>query len=223
MRSWTRVNASPTSHASSFSPTDKLSPTDFFPAGFNLSVGIFKEKNKTMQFGSQSEVGKIKRLLLKHPKQVFIDHENILRQWEALNYFGAPDFEKALQEYEQFVNLLRQHIAEISFLPSSDHTGLDFIYVHDPVLVTKLLPVPFREWLLTRSIKLIEVPDSEYETMACNILAVAPQKCMMLSGNHRTKALLEAEGVEVWEYKEEEISLKDAGGPTCLTRPLVRE
>jgi N-dimethylarginine dimethylaminohydrolase len=45
----------------------------------------------------------------------------------------------------------------------------------------------------------------------------------MLSGNPRTRALLEAAGVEVHEYEGREISWKGAGGPTCLTRPVVRE
>lgn len=94
---------------------------------------------------------------------------------------------------------------------------------HDlAVVYSRIMPVPFREWLLRRRIKLLEVPDSEYETMACNILAVAPRKCIMLAGNHRTKKLLEDEGVEIWEYKGEHISKKGAGGPTCLTRPLMR-
>lgn len=94
---------------------------------------------------------------------------------------------------------------------------------HDlAVVYSRIMPVPFREWLLRRGIKLLEVPDSEYETMACNILAVAPRKCIMLAGNHRTKKLLEDEEVEIWEYEGEQISKKGAGGPTCLTRPLIR-
>ena len=90
------------------------------------------------------------------------------------------------------------------------------------VVYSRLMPVPFREWLIARGIKLIEVPDSEYESMACNILAVAPRKCIMLAGNAQTKAMLENEDVKVWEYLGEEISLKGAGGPTCLTRPILR-
>jgi len=59
--------------------------------------------------------------------------------------------------------------------------------------------------------------------MGCNILAVAPGKCVMVSGNPQMKRMLEHEGVEVWEYAGEEISRKGAGGPTCLTQPLLRE
>lgn len=94
---------------------------------------------------------------------------------------------------------------------------------HDlAVVYSRLLPVPFREWLLERGMQLIEVPDEEYSTMACNILAVAPRKCIMLSGNSRTKSLLEKVGVKVREYHGEEISRKGAGGATCLTRPIIR-
>jgi len=95
---------------------------------------------------------------------------------------------------------------------------------HDlAVVYPRLLPVPFRDWLIKRGIQLIEVPDSEFETMACNILAVRPGMCIMIEGNPRTKQMLETEGIEVLEYKGEEISRKGAGGPTCLTRPLLRE
>jgi len=91
------------------------------------------------------------------------------------------------------------------------------------VVYSRLLPVPFREWLLKKGIHLIEVPDSEFETMACNVLAVAPGLCIMMEGNPLTRGMLEEAGVEVHEYRGEEISRKGAGGPTCLTRPLLRE
>jgi arginine deiminase len=45
---------------------------------------------------------------------------------------------------------------------------------------------------------------------------------MALAGNPRTRKLLEKAGVEVIVYDGNEISVKGAGGPTCLTRPLVR-
>jgi arginine deiminase len=59
--------------------------------------------------------------------------------------------------------------------------------------------------------------------MACNVLAVAPRKCIMLAGNPITQARLEAAGVQVWTYEGSDISIKGAGGPTCLTRPFLRE
>lgn len=291
-----------------------------------------------MRIGSQSEVNPIKSLLLKHPREAFKSQEDIHSQWKALNYSDCPDYTKAIKEYEDFVGLLKKFVSDILYLPQNAKTGLDSIYVHDPVIITnsgailcnmgkemrraesvairefflqsripllgsitgegrleggdvvwldentlavgqgyrtnaegirqlkaltrffvqeffvvplphwkgpddvlhlmslispiseglavvysELLPVPFRDWLLQRGMRLLEVPDSEFETMACNILAVSPGRCIMLSGNPRTKKLLESEGIEVFEYTGEEVSKKGAGGPTCLTRPLLRE
>jgi N-dimethylarginine dimethylaminohydrolase len=90
------------------------------------------------------------------------------------------------------------------------------------VVYSPLLPVPFREWLLERGMRLVEVPEDEFDTMGTNVLAVAPGRCVMLSGNPRTRAGLERAGAEVTIYEGAEISVKGAGGPTCLTRPLVR-
>lgn len=95
---------------------------------------------------------------------------------------------------------------------------------HNLALVySALLSVPFREKLLERNIQLIEVTDEEFETMGCNVLALAPRKCLMLSGNPQTRTQLENAGVEVHEYEGREISVKGCGGPTCLTRPIERD
>ena len=94
---------------------------------------------------------------------------------------------------------------------------------HDlAVVYSRLLPVPFREQLLDRGIALVEVPDEEFETMGTNVLAVAPRRCIVLSGNPRTRMALERAGADVLAYDGAEISVKGAGGPTCLTRPLRR-
>jgi N-dimethylarginine dimethylaminohydrolase len=290
-----------------------------------------------MKYGCSSEVGEIKTLLLKHPREAFISQENIDEQWEGLNYQECPDFEKAISEYGNFVALIQKFVSDIHYLPQSQDTGLDSIYVHDPVIITergailcrmgkverdgepiavgeflkdlkipilgeikspgkleggdvvqfdeqtwavgqgyrtnaegirqlkeltkdfieeilvvplphwegpedvlhlmsfispvnqncalvysRLMPVPFRQWLLQRGMKLIEVPDEEYESMASNVLAIDPKACVILEGNPRTKNLLQNAGMEVLEYVGDEISRKGAGGPTCLTRPLYR-
>ena len=95
---------------------------------------------------------------------------------------------------------------------------------HDlAVVYSPLLPVPFREWLVERGIRFVEVPDEEFESMGTNVLALAPRRCVMLAGNPRTRAALERAGADVQEYEGTEISVKGAGGPTCLTRPLVRD
>jgi len=90
------------------------------------------------------------------------------------------------------------------------------------VVYSPLMPVPFRERLLARGMTLVEVPDDEFETMGCNVLALGPRRALMLDGNPETRRRLEAAGCAVATYAGTEISLKGAGGPTCLTRPLVR-
>ena len=290
-----------------------------------------------MEIGCSSEVGRIERCLLKHPKDGFVDQTHINRQWQDLNYSHAPDYQEAVREYDAFVTFLEKAGTEIHFLPRDGRTGLDSIYVRDASIITtggailcsmgkrqrrgepsavgeyyeaqgipilgritgdgkieggdvvmldentlavgqgyrtngegirqlreltqefiediivvplphwqgpedvlhlmsfispidhntalvysRLMPVPFRELLIDRGMKLLEVPDEEYDTMACNVLAVAPRTCIMLAGNPRTKRKLEIEGIDVREYKGEDISKKGAGGPTCLTRPLLR-
>ena len=91
------------------------------------------------------------------------------------------------------------------------------------VVYSPLLPVPFREQLLARGETLIEVPDEEFGRMGANVLALAPRRCVLLDGNPITRARLEAAGASVLTYEGSEISLKGGGGPTCLTRPLVRQ
>ncbi len=290
-----------------------------------------------MRCGGHTEVGQIEQIVIKRVEDAFVSQSCLDTQFRDLNYSSCPDFARALQEYDRFVELLRQSIPEINSLPKNDTVGLDSLYVRDALLTTergvilcnmgkalrrgepsvasdfldkqgapvlgaitgegrleggdviwfdsrtlvvgrgyrtndegirqlkllttdmvdefvvvglphwlgpsdvmhlmsfispidrdlalvysRIMPVPFREWLLGRGTKLIEVPDSEFETMACNVLAVAPRRCIMLSGNGQTRRLLESEGVEVMEYDGHEISLKGGGGPTCLTRPLLR-
>ncbi|MCX6572123.1 MAG: arginine deiminase family protein [Candidatus Aminicenantes bacterium] len=90
------------------------------------------------------------------------------------------------------------------------------------LVYSRLLPVPFRKRLLEMGFALLEVPDEEYATMATNVLAMAPGKCVALAGNPRTIEVLNKAGIEVWTYEGDEISRKGAGGPTCLTRPILR-
>ena len=285
----------------------------------------------------QSDVGPIKSLVLKHPKDAFVSDETIDRQWQRLNYLRRPDLGRAINEYDHFVTLLKRFDIDLYFLPSDEKVGLDSIYTRDASIVcnkgiilcnmgkdernaepatheaafrdrgisihgaitgngrveggdvvwvdehtiaiahgyrtngegirqvrklmgdcinelievplphwrgpndvfhlmsilspidhdlavvySPLMPVFFRETLLSRGIELIEVPDSEFETMGCNVLAVAPRKCIMLSGNPQTRRRLERAGVEVHEFEGQEICIKGGGGPTCLTRPIVR-
>ena len=90
------------------------------------------------------------------------------------------------------------------------------------VVYSPLMPIKFRNELLGRGFQLIEVPEEEFESMGCNVLAVSPRDCLMVDGNPITKKLLEEAGCHVITYKGNEISVKGGGGPTCLTRPMKR-
>jgi arginine deiminase len=290
-----------------------------------------------MDFSARSETGPIRELLLKHPREAWRDGETVRAGWRALGYTGEPDFGRACDEYDRFIEALRPFAPEIRFLPSDGQTGLDSIYVRDAACVaprgvilgrmgkalrrgepraveafsrqagwpvigeirepgtleggdvvwldattaaiglgyrtnaegvrqfrallrgdgcdvievplphwagpddvfhlmsilspvddgkllvySRLLPVPFRQGLLEGGFTLLEVPEAEFGTMGGNVLAVAPGRCLALAGNPRTVEVLEKAGLEVLTYEGREISVKGAGGPTCLTRPVRR-
>ncbi len=85
-----------------------------------------------------------------------------------------------------------------------------------------LVPVRLMQELIARGIDLVEVPDEEFDTMGPNVLALAPRVALALEGNPETRRRMERAGVEVRTYRGDEISRKGDGGPTCLTRPLLR-
>jgi N-dimethylarginine dimethylaminohydrolase len=288
-------------------------------------------------FGAQSMVGKLKKALLMKPADAFRSQEEVDLAWKEKNWIGRPDFSRAIQEYDVFIQLLVDFGVELEFMDSESGLGMDAIYTRDPALVTdsgaiqgnmgnpnrldepdrlagrmqdlgiplkgqisgdgrieagdlvwldertlavgegfrsnregmrqlkdileghldtiipvplpywngpldclhlmsllspvdqdvylvysRLMAVPFRQTLLERGIRLVEVPDEEYETLGCNVLALAPGICIMLAGNPLTRARLEAQGIEVSVFEGQEICLKGLGGPTCLTQPLLR-
>lgn len=93
----------------------------------------------------------------------------------------------------------------------------DLALVYLPLMPTRLV-----ELLRERRIELIEVPDEEFASLGCNVLALAPRVALALEGNPETRRRMEAAGVKVRTYRGRELSLKGDGGPTCLTRPLAR-
>jgi N-dimethylarginine dimethylaminohydrolase len=284
-----------------------------------------------------SEHGRLSTVLVKHVRDAFISQDVVSAQWKSLNFSAPPDFEKAVAEYEAFVEILAGAGADIMYLPRHEGTTLDSIYSRDASIVgasgvilasmgkpqrsaepsaqemelqrrgwpiagsvvppghieggdlvwldsvtlavglgartnpvgirelrvllgdsfedvivvplpdypgqhdvmhlmslispvdrdlavvyLRLLPERFRQFLLERGYRLIDVPDDEFATMGTNVLALGPSDCVMLDGNPRTRAALEKAGARVQVYRGQEISLKGGGGPTCLTRPLAR-
>lgn len=95
---------------------------------------------------------------------------------------------------------------------------------HDlAVVFPPLAPVTLMQELQERGIRILALDEEEYLSMGCNILAVRPGVVVVLDGNPRIRRALEAEGVEVHAYEGADVSLKGDGGPTCLTRELLRE
>jgi N-dimethylarginine dimethylaminohydrolase len=86
----------------------------------------------------------------------------------------------------------------------------------------RLAPVRLLRLLAEREIRVVEVPDDEFETQGPNVLALGPRRALALDGNRETRRRLERAGADVVVYRGDEISRKGDGGPTCLTRPLLR-
>jgi N-dimethylarginine dimethylaminohydrolase len=90
------------------------------------------------------------------------------------------------------------------------------------LLYPRIAPVRLLELLAEREIEVVEVPDEEFESQGPNVLALGPRHALALDGNPETRRRMEAAGVDVVVYRGDEISKKGDGGPTCLTRPLLR-
>jgi len=90
------------------------------------------------------------------------------------------------------------------------------------VVYLPLLPVGLWAFLGELGIRLIEVPDEEFPTLGCNVLAVRPGVVVVAEGNPRTAAALAAAGCEVHSYPATEVGINGSGGPTCMTRPILR-
>jgi N-dimethylarginine dimethylaminohydrolase len=92
----------------------------------------------------------------------------------------------------------------------------DLAVVYEP-----LAPVPLLEALDERGIRRIHCAPEELDSQGCNVLAVAPGVAVLADGNPRTRRALERAGCDVHVYRAEELN-KGEGGPTCLTRPILR-
>jgi len=90
------------------------------------------------------------------------------------------------------------------------------------VVFLPLLPAGLYALLGDLGIRLIEVPEEEYPTLGCNVLAVRPGVVVVADGNPVTRRRMEAAGVEVHPIPLREVGENGSGGVTCLTRPLLR-
>ncbi|MEK6275294.1 MAG: arginine deiminase family protein [Actinomycetota bacterium] len=136
------------------------------------------------------------------------------------NEAGAAQLGAALPDVEVITVDLphhhgRAHCMHMLTLISPLDADLALVYL-------PLLPVRLVELLEKRGVELVEVPDEEFESIGCNVLALGPRKALALEGNPETRRRMEAAGVDVRTYTGEELSRKGEGGPTCLTLPLQR-
>ena len=137
-----------------------------------------------------------------------------------------------LEGIRQLKNLLQLLKVNVITVPLPHYNGPSDVFhlmsILSPVdkdlavIYSPLMPIIFRNQLLDMGYTLIEVPDTEFDSMGSNVLALAPRDCLMVGGNPLTKRALENAGCLVTEYKGNEISVKGGGGPTCLTRPIYR-
>ena len=134
---------------------------------------------------------------------------------------------------KQLKDLLEPLEVEIIVVPLPHYKGPSDVFhlmsIFSPVdydlavVYSPLMPIVFRQLLYRRGYQLVEVPEDEFESMGCNVLATGPRSCILVEGNPKTELLLRQRGCRVMTYPGEEISVKGGGGPTCLTRPVLRK
>ena len=132
----------------------------------------------------------------------------------------------------QFKELVKDLAEEVIVVPmphgNNEEECLHLMSVISPidkdlaVVYSRYMPVFFRQLLIKKGIKLIEVADDGYVSLGCNVLTVEPRKVVLLKGNPDIKEKLIKEGVKVYEYEGQHISLPGNGGATCMTAPLYR-
>ncbi len=85
------------------------------------------------------------------------------------------------------------------------------------------LSVSTIELLQQRGFELIPIEASERGTMAANVLSLGERRLAALADNRATNRRLEEHGFEVARLAGRSVAHNGSGGPTCLSRPLLRE
>jgi len=84
------------------------------------------------------------------------------------------------------------------------------------------LAVETVELLRSRGFDFIEIEYSERDTLACNVLALGGKRLLAIEENQKTNRKLRTAGFDVRTFPGSELCINGSGGPTCLTRPLLR-
>ena len=132
----------------------------------------------------------------------------------------------------QFQDLLRPRGIDVVAVPMVHWDGpgavlhlMSVISMLDTDLAAvydRLLPIPFRDMLAALGIDLVTVPDEEYDSLGCNVLATSPRRVLVRSGNPVTADRMRKAGCAVEAFDGDHICYAGSGGPTCLTRPVLR-
>jgi N-dimethylarginine dimethylaminohydrolase len=93
---------------------------------------------------------------------------------------------------------------------------------HTALVDLPWLAVETVELLKSRGFKFIEIDPSERDTLACNVLALGNNRLLAIEENKTTNARLRQAGFDVRTFPATELCINGSGGPTCLTRPLLR-
>jgi N-dimethylarginine dimethylaminohydrolase len=84
------------------------------------------------------------------------------------------------------------------------------------------LTVDTVELLKGRGFRLIEIDPVERDTLACNVLSLGRKRLVAIEENSKTNQRLRDAGFEVATFPGSALCINGGGGPTCLTRPLLR-
>jgi N-dimethylarginine dimethylaminohydrolase len=128
--------------------------------------------------------------------------------------------------------LLQPHGVEVVSAPLPHGTGpsaclhlMSLMSLLDQQIALVDLPwlaVETVELLQSRGYRLIEIEYSERDTLACNVLSLGDKRLLALEENQKTNQKLRQAGFDVRTFPGSELCINGGGGPTCLTRPLLR-
>lgn len=96
----------------------------------------------------------------------------------------------------------------------------DLALVHPP-----LMPTALYQRMVDLGFTLLDAPAAEFDAslgLNLNVLATAPRQVIAVDGFPGTVNLMRSAGCVVSTFVGDELCIPCEGGPTCLTRPLVR-
>jgi N-dimethylarginine dimethylaminohydrolase len=93
---------------------------------------------------------------------------------------------------------------------------------HTALVDLPWLAVETVELLKSRGFNFLEIDPSERDTLACNVLALGNNRLLAIEENHKTNSRLRHAGFDLRTFPGSELCINSSGGPTCLTRPLLR-